>query len=198
MFNGVLVSTPSVVLVSADIVTAFDAKAVGSRVVRAPEFLAEAVSLIERTDFAAQRVPGQAFIPAPTLVPFVSAGVGRRSLNPEDYVVREYRGHVSAYLKRGLAAACESCALVVYTRDAYFRDPDVTPAEAARIDALSPTHVLVAVLASAGPKPPYPPRTLVRNLAGANHEAAAWSADEIRVLAKASIEYDEVYAPVAD
>jgi hypothetical protein len=39
---------------------------------------------------------------------------------------------------------------------------------------------------------------LVRNLAGANHEAVVWIADEIRALARASMEYDEVFAPVAD
>jgi hypothetical protein len=105
---------------------------------------------------------------------------------------------VSAYLKREFAEQATGCALVVYTRDAYFRDPDVTPAEAARIDSESPTHVLVAVLGFAGPESPLPPYRLVWNLAGGNLEAALWSAEEIHAKAKAAIEYDNQWSTVAD
>jgi hypothetical protein len=42
----------------------------------------------------------------------------------------------------------------------------------------------VTVLASAGGKSPLPGHTLLRNLAGANHEAQVWSADEIRAKAR--------------
>jgi hypothetical protein len=113
-------------------------------------------------------------------------------------VCREHRGVVSAYLRREFAAPVTGCALVVYTRKAYFQDPDVTPAEAARIDALDPTHVLVAVLAFAGPKSPLPPYRLVWNLAGGNNEALLYTADEIRAKAKEAIDYDNDWSPVAD
>jgi len=188
----------SVRLACADIVTALDNESIGSRVLDREAFTRIALPRIGGFDFASQRVPGQALIEMPEIVPYVSSGVGPRSKDPSDYVVRIFRDQVSAYLKRSFAAPVASCSLVVYARDAYFKDPDVTPAEGARIDAMSPTHVLVAVLAAAGPKSPYPPRTLVRNLAGANHEATTWSADEIRALALASIQYDEAWAPVAD
>jgi hypothetical protein len=87
---------------------------------------------------------------------------------------------------------------VVYDLNAYLTDPDITSEEAERIQELNTTHVIVAILATAGPKPPYAPRTLVRNLAGANHEAATWTVEDIRDRAKASIEYDEQWETVAD
>lgn len=185
-------------IAAADIVSAFNDHTIGSKVTDPTNFMAVAATAIRAFDFASQRVPGQGFILCPEAVPFVSAGVGPRSKNPSDYVCREHRGIVSAYLRREFAAPVTGCALVVYTRDAYFRDPDVTPAEAARIDALSPTHVLVAVLAFAGPESPLPPYRLVWNLAGGNLEAALWSVEQIHAKAKAAIEYDNAWSPVAD
>jgi hypothetical protein len=130
-------------------------------------------------------------------IPFVSAGVGPRSKNPQDYVLREHRGVVSAYLKREFAALVTGVALVVYTREAYVRDPDVTREEAERLhDA---THIIVAVLAYAGPEAsPLPPYRLVWNLAGGNREAATYTADEIRGKAKAAIDFDNAWSTVAD
>ena len=99
-------------------------------------------------------------------MPFVSAGVGPQSTNPTDYVCRLHRGHVGAYLKREHAAPITGCAVVVYTREAYLANPEITAMEAYRIgDA---THVLVAVLAFAGPEAPLTPHRLVANLAGGN------------------------------
>jgi hypothetical protein len=185
-------------LAAADIVTAFDHSAIGSRVTKVDKFLDVAEKAVADFDFESQKVPGQGFILCPDAVPFVSAGVGPKSSNPEHYVCREHRGVVSAYLKREFAAKTTGCALVVYTRKAYFQDPDMTPAEVARIDASDPTHVLVAVLAFAGPESPLSPYRLVWNLAGGNREALVWTADEIRAKAKASIEYDNEWSPVAD
>jgi hypothetical protein len=161
-------------------------------------FIAAACQAIESYDFSKDRVPGQGFIQCPEAIPFISAGVGRKSSDPSRYVCREHRGVVSAYLKREFAEPCSGCALVVYTRDTYFRDPDVTPAEAARIDSESPTHVLVAVLGFAGPESPLPPYRLVWNLAGGNLAAALWSAEEIHEKAKAAIAYDNEWSTVAD
>jgi len=185
-------------LASSDIVTAFNAQAIGTRVTDPTSFMEVAGRAIAAYDFESQKVPGQGFIMCPELVPFVSAGVGPRSEDAGRYVCREHRGVVSAYLRREFAAPVTGCALVVYTRKAYFQDPDVTPAEAARIDALDPTHVLVAVLAFAGPKSPLPPYRLVWNLAGGNNEALLYTADEIRAKAKEAIDYDNDWSPVAD
>ncbi len=183
-----------------DICSALKSEAIGTRVMDDAGFTKVAMAAIEAYDFSKARVPGQGFIVCPELVPFVSAGVGPRSTNPKDYVLREHRGIVGAYLKREFAAQATGCALVVYTKDAYLADPDVEHAnkEAGRIASLDPTHVLVAVLAFAGPESPLPPYRLVWNLAGGNREAALYTADEIRSKAKAAIDYDNAWVTVAD
>jgi len=186
------------VIVNADIVTAFVDVTVGTKVTDTTNFLLAAVAAIAKYDFEAQRVPGQGFIMCPEAVPFVSAGVGPRSSKASDFVCREHRGVVGAFLKREFAAQVEGCALIVYTLAAYLADPDVTPAEAVRVVETGATHVLVAVLAFAGPKAPLSPYRLVGNLAGGNNEALAWTADEIRAKAKESMEYDSSWAIVAD
>jgi hypothetical protein len=185
-------------LVPANILTALDWGAIGAKVTRLAAFYDVAEKAVAEHNFENDRVPGQGFILVPEAVPFVSAGVGPKSSDPEHYVLREHRGVVSAYLKREYAAKTTGCALVVYTRHAYSQDPDVTPTEAARIDALNATHVLVAVLAFVGPEPPLSPYRLVWDLAGGNREAQEWSVDEIRAKAKASIAYDNEWSPVAD
>jgi len=182
----------------ADIVTAFNSETVGSRVIDVVGFMTALARAIPRVDFASQRVPGQALIELPEAISYVSPGVGRRSKDPNDYVTREWRGHVGAYLLRAYAANCEALSVVVYTLDAYLADPDCFSTEANLMRQTNPTHVIVAVLGTAGPKPAYSPRTLVRNLAGANHEALLWTADEIRQKARESMEYEEAWATVSD
>jgi len=183
-----------------DICSALRPPTIGTRVLRDAEhsFMEVVCQAIEAHDFTKDRVRGQGFIQCSAALPFISAGAGRKSSDPDKYVCREHRGVVSAYLKREFAEPATGCALVVYTRDAYFRDPDVTPAEAARIDSEGATHVLVAVLGFAGPESPLPPYRLVWNLAGGNLEAALWSAEEIHAKAKAAIVYDNEWSTVAD
>jgi hypothetical protein len=188
--------SPVLKIVFSDICSVGSSEAIGSRITNDAGFIDAAVKAIEAYDFSSARVPGQGFIQLPEAVPFVSAGVGPRSRNPKDYVLREHRGIVSAYLKREFAAPVTGCALVVYTHEAYVKDPDVTAAERARTEGAS--HVIVAVLAFAGPDSPLPPYRLVWNLAGGNREAATWSADEIRAKAKAAIDYDNAWVTVAD
>lgn len=185
-------------IVASDICSALDSSTIGSKITNLPRFFEAAEKAINAYDFAGARVPGQGFIQLPDAVPFVSAGVGPRSKNPEDYVLRVHRGIVREYLKREFAAQVTGCALVVYTKEAYLRDPDVTAEETARIERAEGTHVLVAVLAFAGPESPLPPYRLVWNLGGGNREAALWTADEIRSKAKAAIEYDNAWVTVAD
>lgn len=188
-------------IIEANIVSAFHENAIGTKVTDASGFRAHLADAIGSTDFATQRVPGQAFLTLPEAAfKTVSAGVGKRTLNPQDFVLREYRGKVSGFLKRGFAAEVEGLAAVVYTVEAYLADPDVAgdAAEVARVTEAKATHVLVAPLAFAGPKAPLPTGTLVHNLAGGNKEALDWSASEIREKATETDGYWSVWAVVAD
>jgi len=172
---------------------------IGSKITNTIGFFNVLQRAIEAHDFSMDRIPGQAFIVLPEAIPFVSSGVGKPTQNPADYVLREYRGRVSAYLRREHACAVESCAVVVYTREAYLADPDVTPGEYSRISILSlVSHVLVAVLASGSGQSQLTPHRLVANLAGGNREAQVWFDYEIRAKARASIEYDNNWVTVAD
>lgn len=188
-------------LVASNILSAYADAAIGTRVLDRQGFEVILADAIETHDTAGDRVPGQHFIVlSEAAKATVSAGVGRRSADPADYVVREHRGRVDAYLKRELAAAVEGVAAVVYTAEAYLSDPDVEgePEEAARVRESGASHVLVAVLAFAGPKAPLSPYRLVHNLAGGNREAEAWSAEEIRRIASEVLAYDSDWAVVAD
>lgn len=185
-------------IIASDICTAFNPPTIGTRVTNPTEFMLVASRRIKEHDFTKDRVPGQGFIQCPEAVPYISSGVGKRSDDPQHYHCRTHRGIVSAYLKREFAAPCSGCALVVYTREAYAKDPDVTPEEIARVESSGATHVIVAVLGFAGPDSPLPPYRLVWNLAGGNLAAALWSAEEIHEKAKAAIEYDNQWSAVAD
>lgn len=181
---------------------------IGSKVTDHAGFMAALRGAIESHNFGRDRIPGQGLVQIPDAIPFVSAGVGRPTTDPSNYVLREYRGRVSAFLKRDFAAPVEGCAAVVYTMKAYLDDPDITPTEASRITAESlllasnvsseDVYVLVAVLAFAGPQSQLGPYRFVANLAGGNHEAQVWTADEIRAKAKAILDYDNNWTTVAD
>lgn len=186
-------------IINSNIVTAFDEKTIGTKVTDSRAFYYFLDTAVRGFDFASQRVPGQGFINFPDrAVDCVSAGVGFRSVDPEDYVLREHRGTVHAYLKRVCAAKATGVAVIVYTVAAYLADPDITPQESVRVKDSQATHVLVAVLAFAGPKPALSPFRFVANLAGGNKEALVWTADEIRAKASDVMSYDEMWSAVAD
>jgi hypothetical protein len=188
----------SVKIVPSNICTAFNEHdVIWTKVIDAQGFYKIVSPIIGALDFSECRVPGQALIQVPEAVPFVSSGVGLRSADPGHYTLREHRGVVSAYLKREFASPAKSCALVVYTKDAYFRDPDIESWEATRIFSEDPTHVLVAVLA-ATTESPLSPYRFVWNLAGGNREALTWTADEIRAKARVIMDFDNLWSPVAD
>jgi hypothetical protein len=151
----------------------------------------------------------------PEGIPHVSAGVGPKSADVSRYVLRDWRGEVKPFLKREHASEVESLLVIVYTVDAYLADPQVDASERSQIEAgkattFNPrvakpsgfvpyTHVIVAVLANAGPKPPaYSPSRLVANLAGGNNDAAKWDADTIRAHAVAAQDYAANWSVVAD
>jgi hypothetical protein len=184
-------------LANSDIVTAFDSFVIGSKVVNPGDFLRVAAEAIEAHDFTRDRIPGQGFIVCPAALPYVSAGDGRRTQDPTDYISALHRGRVGLYLRRERAGEPKFCALVVYTSDAYLKDPEVDPQEAERIQAAEATHVLVAVIVSSGPESPLSPWRFVSNLAGGNREAMAWTADEIRSKAQEVRDYWGTYEVVA-
>jgi len=205
--------------------TAFDAKTIGSKVRDSGLFLGALSQAVERFDFSAETnehvtTTGQGVVPIPggitaPLDRMVYSGVGHRVASVDSYVLREWRGEVKPFLKRRLSAPVESLAAVVYTVAAYLADPDIDPSEVEEIKQgkattfnlrvakpsgfVPYTHVIVAVLAAAGPKAPaYGPGRLVANLAGGNNDALAWDADTIREHAKAAHDYASEWSVVAD
>lgn len=195
--------TTTPVITNANILKAFRDTATGSRVTDPDGFNAVIVDAVASHDPAKDRQSGQHFVVLPeSAFSLVSAGVGPRSENPEDYVLRAHRGRVNAYLAREHAAPVESLAIIVYTKQAYLGDPEVKnddPEEFQRVSVSTATHILVAVLAGAGPKAPkLTPTRLLANLAGGNNEALSWTADEIRQKATEVQEYDNEWVVVAD
>jgi hypothetical protein len=160
----------------------------------------------ESFDFDRQTTPGQGVVTLPVeAFATVSGGVGPRMDGADAYVLRSWRGKIGAYLKRRFASPVKSLSVVVYTIEAYLSDPDVLddPEELARICddrwLNKTTHVIVAVLAGAGPKPPaYTPYRFVANLAGGNRDALAWDADTIRDLARECSAHASAWSVVAD
>jgi hypothetical protein len=186
-------------LVLSDIVTAYTDRAIGSKVIHQVLFHKLVCKALEGFDFAACRQPGQAYIELDrTANLFVVSGVGRPTMSPDDYVIRVHRDRVGLYLKRSKAAPVQNTAVVVYTREAYLADPEIDWNEVERIDKEGATHVLVAVLASAGEGAPLTPNRLIQNLAGGNNEALAWTADEIRQKAAEVAGYSDKWHVVAD
>ena len=190
-------------IIDSNIVTAFSPSTIGTKVLEKTQdyFRALLSHAVDSFDFASQRIPGQGVVLVPNSTQCVSAGIGKRQADASAYLIRKHwTGKIKLFLKREHAAKPDSVSCVVDTRQAYLADPDVigTP-EAERILSSDCTHVLVAVLAKVGEgTPPLSPGTFVRNLAGANNEALAWTADEIRAKAKEISTYSEEWCAVAD
>ena len=182
-----------------DILTAFNENVIGSKVLHKDLFLLELGKEISKFDFQSCRVPGQAYITLPDrFCKFVSSGLGRRTDNVDDYIIRFYREKVGLYLKRQYASEVKNVSVVVYTTDAYLNDPDITIQELNWIKKENPTHILVAVLASPGFESPLTPYRFVHNLAGGNNEAKLWTGDEIREMAKKIINHSNNWCIVSD
>jgi hypothetical protein len=182
-----------------DVLTAFNDSTIGSKVISKKRFLSDLSEEIAKVDFDSFQIPGQAYIKLPDhFCSYVSAGIGRRTTSPDDYVVRMHREKVGLYLKREFAAGVDGVAVVVYTKEAYLDDPDVNEKEAEWVKARGYTHMLVAVLASSGPPSPLTPNRFIHNLAGGNNEALQWTADEIRAKAVEIANYSNEFCVVAD
>jgi hypothetical protein len=183
-----------------DIVTAFQQFTIGTKVLDGEHFWECLEEGIQKHDTSLDRVPGQSLVHIPNVIPYVSGGVGRNRIDPSAYCLRKHRGVVHAYLRREFAAPVTDCHAVVYILQAYLNDPDVdeSPGEKERIIRENPTHVLVTILASSGPRVTLTPYRFVKNLAGGNNEALAWSGDEIRAKAREIADYTDAWSVVAD
>jgi len=193
-------------ITDSNIVTAFNENAIGTKVTDARRFRAFLADFVGTYQFPTEDdekkgiVKGQGFVMMPGAEVTVSAGVGKRTDVPTDYVARLHRGRVGLYLKRERAETATGVAAVVYTREAYLRDPDVLEdaGEADRVRESDATHVLVAVIAFAGPKSPLPPWRFVCNLAGGNLNTQGLDGDKIREQAAEIQDYFETWNVVAD
>lgn len=181
---------------------------VGSRIENVEAFEAALAVAVEAFDFTtankAVRTEGQGFIRLDHAAGTCSAGVGPKSADPSQYVLREWRGTVKAFLRRPFAVEAETLAVVVYTGPAFLAaldnpdtPEDVAKSEREAFEASGATHAVVAVLAGAGPESLSPGR-LVSNLAGGNDDAKAWTADEIRQKATEALAYVAEWSVVAD
>lgn len=189
------------------ILTAFSSSTIGSKVINTLDFLAHLTKAIEQHDSSKDQAPGQMFVVLPKeAFCTVSAGDGMKTNNPEDYVVRTWRGEVGTFLKREKAGSVNFLAVIVYTAEAYNKDPDVIREGRLVTDS---THVIVAVLASAGPKPVIGEHRLLLNVLGGNNKfKALWGegTQEEKLAqmqlflteAKESTEYNKTWSVVAD
>lgn len=106
------------------------------------------------------------------VLPLLSSGMGRRSNDLEDYVVRKFRGRVGLYLKREFAMAPRRCEVGVVTKETYvtehryhMQQDGLTDAELENV-----THVVVSVRIFAGPdtaRTPTKPHSFIAKLSNA-------------------------------
>jgi|TARA_R110000824_G_scaffold156625_3_gene329793 hypothetical protein len=186
----------------ANILTAFDESTIGSKVGNPTAFLAALETAVANHDESRDRAPGQHFVVMSmedAAAGEVTCGIGHRTPNPADFVLRNHRGNVNPFLRRDCALPVTFLATIVYTREAYLADPDVIASSETIAD--DATHVVVAVLASAEGVPnPLPRGTyrLAHCLAGGNKEADAWTLAEVKQMCTDSVAYEDTFCVVAD
>ncbi len=199
MINQVLQNTRFAI---SDICTAFNDQVIGSKVIEKVKFLQLLRKAVDAHDQRNDRYPGQhKIILNSEAYSFVSAGDGPKTNSVTDYVVRIHRGKPSMFLKRNNAGQVTELAVIVYTREAYMKDPEYDPKE----DLGNAEHVIVAVLASSAPNSPVSPGRFVANLAGANNEYKCPNPESIanhlewlERTAKQSVDYWSKWSVVAD
>ena len=182
--------------------SSFQAQTIGTKVVEAEAFLSVLVKAVEAHDHTNDRAEGQHFIMLNEAIPYVSGGVGKRTLDTSDYVLRVHRERVVPFLKRRHSIRPVTLAAIVYTKAAYIADcrseAENDEEEARRISDMNCTHVIVAVLASTQTMEPLTPWRLVANMAGGNKESAAWGLDEVRQKCQDSFKFWREHCVVAD
>lgn len=192
--RAAILSRPKRGITVANICTAFDKKTIGTKVLAHKEAIKCIEDYIDSFDWPEN---GQAVIPAPELIPVLRSGNAPISKDPDDYVLKLYRGKVDKFIKGDLAeeVAIKTCLLIVYTKDAYLADPDVAgddkagiprdDLEYARVEAMDCSHVIVAIIASGSDAPStVSPFRFVANLAGGNKDYEAYTKEDLVELAK--------------
>ena len=137
---------------------------------------------------------GQGFIPIPGGEGLVLPGIGLRTLLSETTgVIREHRGEKQLCLDRTKAdiGHADSVAAIVYTLDAYLKDPEVSKEDKKSAEEGPYTHVLITTLGFKGPKgePPVSPHRFARNIAGGNRKYLSTGKS---IVAKATGSCEEV------
>jgi hypothetical protein len=183
-----------------NIVTAFDEKTIGSKVINSYEFIMDlSNSIREFQELFLNN--GQALIPLKN-PDNVSCGIALRSGIPlEGFHAKLYRDEVSLYAKRNYALKADHISAVVYTIQAYKADPQVSLEEVKELEEKQVDYVLVAVLASVGPKPPMGSGRFVRNLAGGNNRYKSengYTLEQAITEAQEIVSYEQRYITVAD
>lgn len=182
--------------------TATNSETVGSKVGNVSAFNSTMIDLIGSHDPSGDRSKGQHFImmSGEQIADCeITCGVGLNTTECDDYVHRLYRGRVQSFLKREHALPVSWCAVIVYTREAYLADPQMTDEERERVLSGNDTHFLVALLANAENVPnAYGTYRFVSNLCGGNNDFKDLTLDEIRDMAQKSLEYENKWCVVAD
>lgn len=179
-----------------------DDQVVGSKVGNPLLFREFVKASIEQHDPSKDRAKGQHFISLSDSVietSQITCGVGLNTIDPNDYVHRLYRGRVQSFLDRRHALPVDWCAVIVYTREAYLADPQMSDEERQRVLGGNATHFLVALLANAKDVPnAYGTYRLVSNLCGGNNAFANITIEDFRELAQKSLKYQDTWCVVAD
>lgn len=195
-------TTSTIVLSPSYIWQAEDEVVIGSKVGNSPAFRSALTEAIASHDTSKDRAEGQHFIvlsPEAIEASDITCGVGRKTSNINDYVMREWRGDVQTFLKRQHALPVAFCAVIVYTKDAYLADPHMSDEVRAEVEASDATHYLVALLANAEGVPnARSPYRLVDSLAGGNNEFADISIEDVKAMAVESKAYADAWSVVAD
>jgi hypothetical protein len=176
--------------------TAFDDKTVGTKVTDAETFNSILSGVIDRgVDF-----PTEGDFKGTTVVQLtaealatVSAGAGKRTDNPEDYIHVLYRGNVESFLKRRCAEPGDAVRVLLYHADRYAEDSQVSDEEKAEVAASGVSVVLVAIWFGEGA---VSDRRMLVNATGGNLAFDAMSKEDMVLKFKEHLASD--YMAVAD
>lgn len=156
------------------IATCFRPISIGTKVSMPPsDFMSVVQDLLEKHDTSNDRAEGQHFLMLPKeTLKYILCGLGPRSENPDDFIMREHRGVVKAYLKRSFAPEPTGAAAIIYTKEACLVDEDVKKEGLLdEVESVDASHILIAVLSFPKGCPSFiNAGRLVSNIAGGNKE----------------------------
>jgi len=112
----------------------------------------------------------------------------RHLLTTETGIVRTYREEDALYIDRTKVdlGECDDVYVIVYTKGAWGRDPEVPKAE--KVAAEGYEHVLVTTLGNRGPTPPVSPHRFMHNVAGGNARWSLFFGTDIQKMAEEFVE----------